>query len=84
MGGSFNTREFFHGRSEAALKMVRLLFLVLIFILSPLLLAISWSISSPLLPIAAFAVLYIGLLLERWYFFAEAKHPQNLYYQSMA
>ena len=84
MGGSFNTREFFHGRSEAALKMVRLLFLLLIFMLSPLLLAISWSISSPLLPMAAFSVLYVGLLLERWYFFAEAKHPQNLYYQSMA
>ena len=84
MGGSFNTREFFHGRSEVTLKMVRLLFLVLIFIFAPILLAISWSISSPLLPIAAFSVLYIGLLLERWYFFAEAKHPQNLYYQSMA
>ena len=84
MGGSFNTREFFHGRSEAALKMVRLLFLLLIFFVAPLLLAVSWGISSPLLPMAAFGVLYIGLLLERWYFFAEAKHPQNLYYQSMA
>jgi len=84
MGGSFNTREFFHGRSEAALKMVRLLFLLLIFFVAPLLLAVSWGISSPLLPMAAFGVLYIGLLLERWYFFAEATHPQNLYYQSMA
>jgi DMSO reductase anchor subunit len=25
-----------------------------------------------------------GLLAERWYFFAEAKHPQNLYYQAIA
>jgi len=24
------------------------------------------------------------LLTERWYFFAEARHPQNLYYQSIA
>ena len=24
-----------------------------------------------------------GLLAERWYFFAEAKHPQNLYYQTV-
>lgn len=84
MGGSFNTREFFHGCSDATLKTVRLLFLLLTFIISPLLLAVSWSISSPLLPMAAFGVLYVGLLLERWYFFAEAKHPQNLYYQSMA
>jgi DMSO reductase anchor subunit len=36
------------------------------------------------LPIAAFVLHYAGLILERWYFFAEAKHPQNLYYQSMA
>ena len=25
-----------------------------------------------------------GLLAERWLFFAEARHPQNLYYQRMA
>jgi DMSO reductase anchor subunit len=33
---------------------------------------------------AAFATQYAGLLAERWYFFAEAKHPQNLYYQAIA
>jgi len=22
-----------------------------------------------------------GLLADRWFFFAQAKHPQNLYYQ---
>ena len=26
----------------------------------------------------------IGLLAERWYFFADAKHPQNLYYQAIS
>ena len=36
-----------------------------------------------LLPVA-FAVQYGGLLAERWYFFAEANHPQNLYYQAIA
>jgi DMSO reductase anchor subunit len=25
-------------------------------------------------------VQYAGLVAERWFFFAEAKHPQNLYY----
>ena len=84
MGGSFNTREFFHGRSEKAMQRVRLLFMLLIFVVTPVLLAVSWGISSSLLPISALAVLYLGLLLERWYFFAEATHPQNLYYQSMA
>ena len=27
---------------------------------------------------------YIGLLAERWMFFAEANHPQNLYYQRVS
>jgi DMSO reductase anchor subunit len=30
---------------------------------------------------AAFLVQYLGLLAERWFFFAQANHPQNLYYQ---
>jgi len=28
-------------------------------------------------------VQYAGLLAERWFFFAEANHPQNLYYQAI-
>jgi hypothetical protein len=32
----------------------------------------------------AFAAQYVGLLAERRYFFAEANHPQNLYYQGMS
>jgi DMSO reductase anchor subunit len=32
----------------------------------------------------AFVLQYVGLLAERWYFFAEARHPQNLYYQAIA
>jgi DMSO reductase anchor subunit len=30
---------------------------------------------------AACAVQYAGLVAERWFFFAEARHPQNLYYR---
>jgi hypothetical protein len=26
----------------------------------------------------------VGLLAERWFFFAQARHPQNLYYQAVA
>jgi DMSO reductase anchor subunit len=33
---------------------------------------------------AAFLTQYLGLLAERWLFFVQAKHPQNLYYQSIA
>ena len=74
MGGSFNTREFFHGRTPCALRNVKWLFLVAAFVLPPLLLAGG-------LPAAAFVVQYAGLLGERWFFFAQANHPQNLYYQ---
>jgi len=83
-GGSFNTREFFHHQSPELLKLVRLAFLVLVFPLPLFLIAISYVLQSPTLPIAAFVIQYLGLLAERWYFFAEARHPQNLYYQSIA
>jgi len=26
----------------------------------------------------------LGLLAERWFFFAQANHPQNLYYQQIS
>ena len=32
----------------------------------------------------AFGVQYAGLLAERWFFFAQARHPQNLYYQAIS
>ncbi|MDH5355695.1 MAG: DMSO reductase, partial [Gammaproteobacteria bacterium] len=32
----------------------------------------------------AFLVQYLGLLAERWYFFIEAEHPQNVYYQMIS
>ena len=82
MGGSFNTREFFHGRPREVVRAVRWSFLVLVFP-APALLLLNGSQSLPLLG-AAFILQYAGLLAERWYFFAEAKHPQNLYYQAIA
>ena len=83
-GGSFNTREFFHGASPATVRGVRLAFLILVFPLPIALIAVAYGLASPLLPIAAFAIQFLGLMAERWYFFAEARHPQNLYYQSVA
>lgn len=82
MGGSFNTREFFHGRTRETVRAVRWTFLVLVFPLPALLLACGGG-SLPVF-VAAFLVQYAGLLAERWYFFAEANHPQNLYYQAMS
>ncbi len=83
MGGSFNSREFFHGKTPAALRVVKWLFLVLSFPLPVGLLGLGWALQSPVLPAAAFVVQYLGLLAERWFFFAQANHPQNLYYQSI-
>jgi DMSO reductase anchor subunit len=83
MGGSFNTREFFHGASDATLALIRGFFVVTVFLVPIGLLAASNLLESAYLPILAFVVQYAGLLAERWYFFAEAKHPQNLYYQTV-
>jgi DMSO reductase anchor subunit len=86
MGGSFNTREFFHGRSAGFLRSLKWWFLAAAFAIPILLLGMSMSESEPeiSLLIIAFAIQYAGLLVERWFFFAQANHPQNLYYQSVA
>jgi DMSO reductase anchor subunit len=82
MGGSFNTREFFHGRTRQVVRAVRWSFLALVFPV-PALLQVLGPQSAALLG-AAFLAQYAGLVAERWYFFADAKHPQNLYYQAIA
>lgn len=79
--GSFNTREFFHGRTVAAIKQVRLAFQLLGFALPALLACAALVTGSGMAWWLAVAVQAPGLLAERWFFFAEAKHPQNLYYQ---
>ncbi|MEJ8836531.1 dimethyl sulfoxide reductase anchor subunit family protein [Ramlibacter sp. AN1133] len=80
-GGSFNTREFFHGLAEAAVRRVRLAALALGFGL-PLALG-AWALltGTGTAWLAAVLVQAVGLLAERWVFFAQARHPQNLYYQ---
>ena len=82
MGGSFNTREFFHGRPRGVVRAFRGTFLAFTFPVPALLIVIAPS--SPLLLALAFAAQFAGLVAERWYFFAEARHPQNLYYQAIA
>ena len=81
MGGSFNTREFFHGKSEAFLRTIKPAFLLLAFAAPLALLALGMF--TPALLGVAFILQYIGLLAERWFFFAQANHPQNLYYQTI-
>jgi sulfite dehydrogenase (quinone) subunit SoeC len=77
MGGSYNTREFFHGRTRQTVRAVRWALLALVFpVPAALMLYGAYT--------TAFILQYAGLLAERWYFFAEARHPQNLYYQAIA
>jgi sulfite dehydrogenase (quinone) subunit SoeC len=86
MGGSFNTREFFHGKPPRFLRSLKWLFLVTTFLVPILLLGVAMSAGGAgmALLIGASVVQYFGLLVERWFFFAQASHPQNLYYQSVA
>ncbi|MGA1043120.1 MAG: dimethyl sulfoxide reductase anchor subunit family protein [Burkholderiaceae bacterium] len=82
MGGSFNTREFFHGVSLGLMRQLRPTVLMLAFVLPLMMLFV--------LPLTAFTAALIalvhllGMLAERWLFFAQANHPQNLYYQRIA
>ncbi len=79
--GAFNTREFFHGRTALFLKNLKWLFLLCGFVLPAL--CAAWALAGG--PTGAWmlavALQVPGLLAERWFFFAQARHPQNLYYQ---
>jgi len=83
MGGSFNTREYFHGASAFAMKSIKWVFMLLVFPLPVLLVASAIAELNSQVLVAAFIIQYIGLLAERWFFFAQANHPQNIYYQTI-
>jgi DMSO reductase anchor subunit len=79
--GSFNTREFFHRASAAGMRRARVLLVLLGFVV-PALLAVLGLATSATWPWWAAAIVQVpGLILDRWFFFAQARHPQNLYYQ---
>ena len=84
MGGSFNTREFFHGRSVAALRSVKWFFLLAVFVVPLALILLAPQQGRSQWLALAWVVQYAGLLAERWFFFAQARHPQNLYYQAIS
>jgi len=84
MGGSFNTREFFHGRTPQAVRSIRWAAGLLGFVVPVALLLLAAASASPLVwLVLAFLLQYVGLLAERWSFFAEGQHTQNLYYQTV-
>jgi DMSO reductase anchor subunit len=84
MGGSFNTREFFHGKTARVVRAVKWSFLLLGFAMPAALLAAGLLSGASAFIAAAFVVQYAGLVAERWFFFAQARHPQNLYYQAIS
>ncbi len=82
--GSFNTREFFHRLGAQALRRVTWMAVLLGFALPLALLAWGSRDASPTPWLIALLVQAAGLLAERWVFFAQARHPQNLYYQRVS
>jgi DMSO reductase anchor subunit len=82
--GSYNTREFFHRASLATFRRIKITFLILGFGVPVLLLAWALAAEASLPFLLAVPVQCAGLVAERWFFFAEARHPQNLYYQTVS
>lgn len=83
MGGSYNTREFFHGKTEVFVKKIKSIFMVLVFPIPIVLLFFGMGSESAFILFLAFATQYVGLIAERWYFFAQVNHPQNIYYNTI-
>jgi sulfite dehydrogenase (quinone) subunit SoeC len=79
MASSFNTREFFHGRSPGFVRATRWVAALLGFALPAAVLAIGASAQAPATLALLFGLQWVGLLAERWSFFAEGQHTQNLY-----
>jgi DMSO reductase anchor subunit len=84
MGGSVNTRDFFHGKTAFFIRSVKNIFMVLVFAVPLAMLIVALFKPSVLILGIAIASMYIGLIAERWYFFAEGNHPQNIYYQAIS
>lgn len=82
-GGSMNTRDFFHHKTTSFIKIIKWSFMILVFPVPIILLWIGVESGSTSILLGAFIIQYIGLLAERWFFFAQANHPQNLYYQTI-
>ena len=80
-GGTFNTREFFHGKTLAFLRSIRWAFIALTFVLPVLVVLLALASGASGLMLLALPLQAVGLVLERWFFFAQANHAQNLYYQ---
>jgi len=84
MGGSFNTRDFFHGAAPWLFRSIKWIFMLLVVPIPLIMLLNGMNQHSAPWILSAFFVQYAGLIAERWFFFAQANHPQNLYYQTIS
>lgn len=75
MGSSFNTIEFVAPGGAETAKGLSVFFLAAAFVVPAALLLAGQ-------PVLAFLCQYVGLLAERWVFFAAGTHVQSLYYQA--
>lgn len=80
-GGCFNTRAFFHHAAFAVFRRMKVIFQVFAFAVPLVLVALAVSSGWSAAWLLAVPVQLAGVLAERWFFFAQARHPQNLYYQ---
>ncbi len=79
--GSFNTREFYLHASLQFMLLIKKFFPIATFVLPFFLVIFGWVDGSTKMLIAAVLIQYLGLLAERWFFFAQVNHPQNVYHQ---
>lgn len=83
MGGSYNTREFVHGAKESFVQNIKTIFMLTAFIIPAGLHIGGLMTDMVTLYAAALAIHMFGLIAERWHFFAQVNHPQNIYYQTV-
>jgi DMSO reductase anchor subunit len=81
---SFNTIEFQAPGGADTVKGLTLFFLLAAFGVPAALLGLGLAGQGAALIVTAFVSQYVGLLAERWVFFAAGNHVQNLYYQAKA
>ncbi|KMZ11355.1 Anaerobic dimethyl sulfoxide reductase chain C [Candidatus Burkholderia humilis] len=78
--GAFNLREFFHGQTAQAIRRIKWTFLIGAFGVPFVLMLLALSAQLPVMFCVASITQYLGLVAERWFFFAEARHSRNIYY----
>ena len=82
--GTFLTDEFGFLVARRSVLLLRILFFVLAFLLPAILLSGALGQASPLIFMGAAAMVFVGILVERWLFFAEARHVVNLFHGAQA